>query len=117
MIPPPPPNAKLNLKTLSYFIFCNFYVAARGFGKRTAFYPAKTSHNTNPAIVSITPQSGPSVANVFASLMLERQTNPSHLYGTSHMSSVEPVSRKRVRSVEAASSGHCCNAKRVHVGG
>src|SRR3954464_8215109 len=42
---------------------------------------------------------------------------PSHLYGTSHMSSVEPVSRKRVRSVGAASSKHCRNAKRVHVRG
>src|ERR1041385_2265602 len=47
-----------------------------------------------------------------------RETDtPRHLYGTSHMSSVEPVSRKRVRSVGAASSGHCRNAKRVHVGG
>src|SRR4051812_48582440 len=71
----------------------------------------KTSHNTNPAIVSITPLSGPSIANVFAKLMLERQTPPNHLYGTSHMSSVEPVSHKRVRSVGAASSDNCRNDK------
>ena len=32
--------------------------------------------------------------NVFASLMLERQTPPNHIYSTSHMSSVEPVSHK-----------------------
>src|ERR1043165_2040917 len=41
-----------------------------------------------------------------------RETDtPSHLYGISHMSSVELVSRKCVRSVGAASSRHCCNAK------
>ena len=34
-----------------------------------------------------------------------------HLYGISHMSSVEPVSRKRVRLVGATSSGHCRNTK------
>src|SRR3954469_11816131 len=111
-----PLTCKLKLKRLLLYIF-KFYVAAKGFRERTPFYPAKTSHNTNPAIVSITPLLGPSVANVFTSLMLERQTPPSHLYGTSHMSSVEPVSRKHVRSVGATSSGHCRNAKRVHVGG
>src|ERR1041385_4437727 len=74
-----PLSCKLKLKTPFYFIFCKFYVAARGFEKRTAFYPAKTSHNTNPVIVSITPLSGPSVANIFASLM-QRDRHPQPLY-------------------------------------
>src|ERR1041385_2814314 len=104
-------TCKLKLKTPFYFIFCKFYVAARGFQKRTAFYPAKTSHNTNPAIVSITPLSGPSVANIFASLMQRDRQPPATLYSTSHMSSVEPVSRKRVRSVEGRFIKHCRNAK------
>ena len=74
-----PPTCKLKLKTSFYFIFCKFYVAARGFVKRTIFYPAKTSHNTNLAILSITPLSGPSVANIFASLM-QRDRHPQPLY-------------------------------------
>src|SRR3954465_10230787 len=41
----------------------------------------------------------------------ERQTPPATLYGTSHMSSVEPVSRKRVRSVGGRFIKHCRNAK------
>ena len=104
---PPSCKLKLNASTLSFVSFTWLL----GVSRNNRFYPTKTSHNTNPAIVSITPLSGPSVANIFASLMLERQTPPSHLYGTSHMSSVEPVSRKHVRSVGAASSGHCRNAK------
>src|SRR3954469_17394614 len=70
-----PLTCKLKLKRLLLYIF-KFYVAAKGFRERTPFYLAKTSHNTNPAIVSITPLLGPFVANVFASLMLERQTPP-----------------------------------------
>src|SRR4051812_18858244 len=93
---------ELNFR-LMYFIFCKFYVAAREFN--------------NSTIVSITPRSGPSIANVFASVMLERQTLPKTLIWYNHMSSEEPVSCKRVRLVRAASSGHWRNAKRVHVGG
>src|SRR4051812_41603060 len=98
-----PPDMQIKVKMPSTFIFCKFYVAARGFEKRTVFYPMKTSHHTSPSIVSITPLLGPSVANVFASLMLERHAPSSHLYGTSHMSSMEPFSRKRVRSVGVTS--------------
>src|SRR4051812_47527875 len=54
--------------------------------------------------VSITPLSGPSVANIFASLVQRDRHPPSTLYGTSHMSRVEPVSRKRVSRPGAASS-------------
>src|ERR1041385_4479591 len=70
-----PPSCKLKLNAF-YSIFCKFYVAARGFDRENRFYPAKTSHNTNSTIASITPLSGPSVANIFASLLLERQTPP-----------------------------------------
>src|SRR4051812_42649535 len=43
----------------------------------------------------------------------ERQTPPppSHLYGTIHMSSVEPVSHKHVRSVGGRFIRHCRNTK------
>ena len=61
-----------------YFIFCKFYMVD-GVSRENCFYPTKSSHNTNSAIVSITPLSGPSVANVYASLMLERQTPPKPL--------------------------------------
>src|ERR1043165_4813018 len=93
-----PLSCKLKLKRLLLYLL-QVLRGCSGFQERIVSILRKPCHNTNSAIVSITPLSGPSVANVFASLMLERQTPPSHLYGTSHMSSVEPVSRKRVRSV------------------
>ena len=96
-----PPSCKVNLNAF-YFIFCKFYVAGRGVERENRFVLRKKCHDSDSTIVSVTPLSGSSVANIFASLMLERQTPPSLLYGTSHMSSVEPVSRKRVRSVGAA---------------
>src|ERR1041385_7919082 len=61
--------------------------------------------------VSITPLSGPFVANIFASLMQRDRHPPATLYGASHMSSLEPVSRKRVRSVGGRFIKHCRNAK------
>ena len=66
---------KLKFRRL-YFIFCKFYVADRAFEIEPFLCLRTYNHNTNSAIVSITPLSGPSVANVFASLMLERQTPP-----------------------------------------
>ena len=67
------PPCKLKFRRL-YFIFCKFYVADRAFEIEPFLCLRTDNHNTNPAILSITPLSGPSVANVFASLMLERQT-------------------------------------------
>ena len=110
-----PPFCKLKL-IYFYFIFCKFYVAARGFEKEPFLsYENKPQHQFSNYLY-YTPVGALRckhlrIANV------ERQTPPNHLYGTSHMSSVEPVSRKRIRSVGAASSVHCRNAKRVHVGG
>src|SRR3954462_8905830 len=87
-------------KTPFYFSLCKFYVAARGFEREDRFYPAKNMPQHRLPSVSITPLSGPSVANIFASLMQKDTPPPTFtLYGTSHMSSMEPVSRKRVRSV------------------
>ena len=69
------PPYKLKFRRL-YFIFCKFYVADRAFEIELFLCLRTYNHNTNSAIVSITPLSGPSIANVFASLMLERQTPP-----------------------------------------
>src|SRR3954469_118351 len=96
------PPCKLKFRRL-YFIFCKFYVAARAF-EIEPFLCLRTYNHNNSAIVSITALSWPSAANVFAKLILERQTPQRHLYGTSHMSSVEPVSHKCIRSVGDASS-------------
>ena len=65
-------------QTPFYFSLCKFYVAARGFERENRFYPAKTCHNIDSPIVSITPLSGPSVANIFASLMQRDRHPPSH---------------------------------------
>src|SRR4051812_8450794 len=99
------------VKRLSTLAYASFTWPLEVSGERTVSILRKTCHNTDSSIVSITPLSEPSIASIFSSLMLERQTHPGHLYGTSHMSSVEPVSHNRVRSVGAASSGHCRNAK------
>ena len=50
-------------------------------------------------IVSITPLTGPSVASVASAKVRETDTPRATLYGTSRMSSVEPVLRKRTRKV------------------
>ena len=44
--------------------------------ERTDFYPTKNMRQHRLPSISITSVSGPSVANVFAKLMLERQTPP-----------------------------------------
>ena len=72
------PPCKLKFRRL-YFIFCKFYVADRAFEIEPFLCLRTYNHNTNSAIVSITPLSGPSVAIIFASLMLERQTAPKPL--------------------------------------
>ena len=80
-----------------YFIFCMFYVAARAFVKEQFLtYELQPQHQLNNCL--FIPLSEPSVANAI-SLRLEIQTPASHLYGTSRMPSVEPVSRKRTRKV------------------
>src|SRR3954468_12915068 len=106
-----PPDMHIKVKNAFLLYLLQILRGCKGFRENNRFYPAKTSHNTNPAIVSITPLSGPSVANIFASLMQRDRHPPATLYGTSHMSSVEPVSRKRVRSVGGRFIKHCRNAK------
>ena len=50
-------------------------------------------------IVSITPHMGPSVAHAILAKVRYTDAPRATLYGTSRMSSVEPVSRKRKRNV------------------
>src|ERR1044071_5692588 len=92
------------VKMSFYFSLCKFYVAARGFERENRFYPAE-KHATTPSPIRLyyTPV-GALRCKYLRIANAERQTPPATLYGTSHMSSVEPVSRKRVRSVGAASS-------------
>src|SRR3954463_545857 len=94
-------------QTPFYFSLCKFYVAARGFERENRFYPAKNMPQHRLPSISITPLSGPSVANIFASLMQRDRHPPTTLYGTSHMSSVETVSHKRVRSFGGRFIKHC----------
>ena len=69
-----PPFCKLKLIRF-YFIFCKFYVADRGFGRELFLsYEKKPQHQLGNCLY-YTPF-GPSVVNVFVSLMLERQTPP-----------------------------------------
>ena len=61
-----------------YFIFCKFYVAARGFEREPFLsYENKPQHQFDNCIYY--PLPGPSIANIFASLMLERQAPPKPL--------------------------------------
>src|SRR3954465_6822487 len=66
-------------QTPFYFILCKFYVATRGFEREYRFYPAKNMPQHRLPSDSITPLSGPSVANIFASLM-QRDRHPQPLY-------------------------------------
>src|ERR1041385_6433202 len=63
-----------------YFSLCKFYVAARGFKRENRFYPAKNMPQHRLPSVSITPLSGPSIANIFASLMQRDGHLPQPLY-------------------------------------
>src|SRR3954467_4168679 len=99
------------VKTPFYFSLCKFYMTARGFERENRFLSCENMPQHRSPIVSITHLSGPSVANTFASLIQRDRHPPNHLYGTSNMSSVEPVSPKRVRSVGGRFIRHCRNAK------
>src|SRR3954469_3380193 len=101
-----PSTCKLKLKTPFYFIFCKFYVAARGFEKNRFLSCENKPQHQSRNCLYYTPVGALRCKRLRKDNVRETDT-PIHLYGTSHMSSVEPVSRKRVRSVEAASSGHC----------
>src|ERR1041385_6983726 len=76
--------------------------------ERTVSILRKTCHNTVSHPSLLHPCRG---LNIFTSLMQRDIHPPDTLYGTSHMSSVEPVSRKRVRSVGGRFIKHCRNAK------
>ena len=100
-----------------YFIFCIFYVAW-GFRKQNRFHTYETYDHNNDQIVAIyVSLSGPPL-KMQSQLKIERQTPASHIYGTSRMSVVEPVSRKRTRKVGL---GRFINsmppAKQVHARG
>ena len=83
-----------------YFIFCIFYVAG-GLSQKEPLSNLRTcNYNTDKIIVSITPLSGPSAGNAILPF-LESQTPASRIYGTSHMSIAEPVSRKSTRKIGA----------------
>ena len=71
-----PPDMQIKVENAFLLYLLQVLHGCWGFREKNHFYPTKTSHNTNPAIVSITPLSGPSIANVFAKLMLETQTPP-----------------------------------------
>src|SRR3954469_19629322 len=103
-----PPTCKLKLKTSLYFIFCKFYVAARGFEKRTVSILRKQATTPIHNCLYYTPV-GALRCKHLRIANAERHTPPATLYGTSHMSIVEQVSRKRVRSVGARFIKHCRN--------
>ena len=80
-----------------YFIFCMFYVTARA----SVQEPFLTYESATTAIRYLSllhPFRGPPLQMLYQ-LLQERQTPASHIYGTSHMSGVEPVSRKSTRKV------------------
>src|SRR3954467_13601282 len=111
-----PPNMQIKVKTLSTLSFASF-TWLLGVSRKEPFlsYENKPQHQSCNCLY-YTPVGALRCKRLHKANVRETDT-PNHLYGTSHMSSVEPVSRKRVRSVGAASSGHCRNAKRVHVRG
>src|ERR1041385_2827050 len=107
---------QIKVKTPSTLSFASFTWLLRGFERELLSILRKQA--TTPILQSSlhTPVGALRCKRLCVANVRETDT-PSHLYGTSHMSSVKPVSCKRVRSVGVASSGHCRNAKRVHVRG
>src|SRR3954463_11697449 len=115
---------QIKVKTPSTLSFASFMWLLRGFERESLsilrkklFLPCKKKpQHQSCNRLYYTPVGALRCKRLCVANVRETDT-PNHLYGTSHMSSVEPVSHKRVRSVGAASSGHCRNAKRVHVRG
>src|ERR1043165_3752450 len=75
--------------------------------ERTVSIMRKTCHNTVSHPSLLHPCWGPPLQTSLHRKGRETNPPPATLYGTSHMSSVEPVSRKRVRSVEGRFIKHC----------
>ena len=61
-----------------YFIFCMFYVAARA--SRIRFFTYENSHNNDKTFVSITPLSGPTIANTISTIVGETDTRQPHIW-------------------------------------
>src|ERR1043165_4050546 len=72
-----PPTCKLKLKTPFYFIFCKFYVAARGFEKRTDSILRKQATTPIHNCLYYTPV-GALRCKHLRIANAERQTPPSH---------------------------------------
>ena len=94
-------RALLQNKVRRFYLlsFCNFYVASRAFAIGTISYLRTSSHNIYSVISFYYP-----LKEAFTCIIIStkvRETTPAkpHLYGTSRMSSVEPVSRKSTRKV------------------
>ena len=82
-----------------YFIFCKFYVAARGFEREPFLsYESKPQHQFGNCLY-YTPFGALRCKRLRIANVRETNTPQSHLYGTSHMSSVELVLRKRTHKV------------------
>src|SRR4051812_30464849 len=109
-------TCKLKLKTLSTLSVASF-TWLLGVSRKEPFlsYENKPQHQSHNCLY-YTPVGALRCKRLRKANVREKDT-PSHLYGTSHMSCMEQVSRKRVRLVGVASSKHCRNAKRVHVRG
>ena len=90
-----PCKIKLDASTLSFAYFT--WLGA--FVNRTASYLRTYDHNNDQIIAYLFIPFGPSIENAKPTKERERQTPASHIYGTSRMSVVEPVSRKRTRKV------------------
>ena len=91
------PPCKLKFRLL-YFIFYKFYVADRAFEIEPFLsYENKPQHQFGNCLY-YTPVGALRCKRLRVANVRETDT-PSHLYGISHMSSVEPASRKRTHKV------------------
>ena len=94
-------HAPLQNKVRRFYLlsFCNFYVASRAFAIRTVSYLRTLNHNIDSVISFYYPLKEAFACIVISTKVGETTPSKPHLYGTSRMSSVEPVSRKSTRKV------------------
>ena len=93
------PHCKTKLDASTFLSFCNFYVSSRAFAIRTVSYLRTTSHNIDSVISFYYPLKEAFACIVISTRVGETTPAKPHLYGTSRMSSVEPVSHKSMRKV------------------
>ena len=112
-----PPFCKLKLIRF-YFIFCKFYVGARGFDREPILSCENKPQHQFGNCLYYTPVGALRCKRLRIANVREIDTPPAtYMVHAIWQAWNQSRVRVHVRLVGAASSGHCRNDKRVHVGG